>query len=390
MKRLDVYEKICKEIIKSDYSAIISVGSDNVQYLSGANLPFLYSFPDRPVFVLWPKDKDPCMICPEEWGESARYMSWIKQVYTYEEGNGDHSQALKLLTDKVNSLINKKSKIGVEFNRISNTLYKSLLNELNDFEVADCSSWLREVRMIKTKKEVALLEKVAYRVDHGIVGAAHHIIVTHSKTEMAFAEDIRVHCIERELDTLGHHSMAQAVSGEHTKKFWPLTERYSVGWEKMLLNDEIVRMSMISSIDGYWSDASRTLIMGEPTKGQKEAFQGIVKLREKAKQIIKPGIKSNEIYRELILESEKMEIKLVTEMGLGHGIGKTNYEPPYITEDDETVLKQGMVLVLDPVVYGPEDEILRSKDTVLVTDTGCRILGEYINWRAPYIAAYNL
>jgi len=71
-------------------------------------------------------------------------------------------------------------------------------------------------------------------------------------------------------------------------------------------------------------------------------------------------------------------------------VGKTSHEPPYIVEDDETELHPGMVLVLDPVVLGPKDEILRSKDTILVTETGCRILGWYVNWRAPYIAAYNL
>ncbi len=390
MKRLDVYEKISEEIKKSDYNAIISVGPDNVQYLSGAALPFLYSYPDRQIFVVWSKDKDPWIICPEEWGESVKSMSWIKHIYTYEEGKGDKSQAIKKLTEKIKNLMHKGTTIGIDYNRISNTLYSSLLNELDDFEIVDCSTFLRNMRIIKTKDEVSLLEEVAYRVDHSIVGAAHHVIVTHTKTEMAFAEDIRVHCIERELDTVGHHSMAQAVSGEHTKKLWPLIDRYSVGWEKKLLEDEIVRMSMISSLDGYWSDASRTLIMGEPTKEQTEAFQGIVKLREKAKQIIKPGIKCSEIYRELILESEKMETKLLIELGIGHGIGRTNYEPPYIMEDDDTEIKQGMVLVLDPVVYGPKDEIIRSKDTILVTDTGCRILGWYINWRAPYIAAYNL
>ena len=76
MKRLDVYEKISEEIIKSNYSAVISVGPDNVQYLSGAALPFLYSYPDRPVFVVWPKDTDPWIICPEEWGESCR-QEWV-------------------------------------------------------------------------------------------------------------------------------------------------------------------------------------------------------------------------------------------------------------------------------------------------------------------------
>jgi len=49
-----------------------------------------------------------------------------------------------------------------------------------------------------------------------------------------------------------------------------------------------------------------------------------------------------------------------------------------------------MVLVLDPMIYGPEREILRSKDTVVVTEDGCRVVGWYKNWREPYVANYTL
>ena len=386
----DVKEKIRKGVERSEFDAVISVGPDNVQYLSNVNLPFLYSFPDRPVIVLWPKNHDPCIICPVEWGKSVENSGWIEEVFTYEDGKRGQAQAIMKLVERIKSTVDRDARISVEYNRISNTMYSILHEELTGYKLVDCGSWLRELRMVKTGDEVDLLEEVSHRVDHGIVGAAHHIIVTHTKTEMAFAEDIRVHCIERLLDTVGHHSMSQVASGEHATKFWSLTDRYAVGWEKMLLEDEIVRMSMTSSLDGYWSDASRILVMGEPNEEQARAFQGIVKLREKALQTIRPGVKCSEVYLELLQESERVGVNLISEMALGHGVGKTSHEPPYIVEDDETELQPGMVLVLDPVVLGPKDEILRSKDTILVTETGCRILGWYVNWRAPYIAAYNL
>jgi Xaa-Pro aminopeptidase len=44
-----------------------------------------------------------------------------------------------------------------------------------------------------------------------------------------------------------------------------------------------------------------------------------------------------------------------------------------------------MTLVLDPAVYGPDRQIMRSKDTVIITETGCRIIGWYRDWREPYI-----
>ena len=43
-----------------------------------------------------------------------------------------------------------------------------------------------------------------------------------------------------------------------------------------------------------------------------------------------------------------------------------------------------MVLVLEPTIYGPNREIQYSKDTVIVTDSGCRIVGWWKDWREPY------
>jgi Xaa-Pro aminopeptidase len=368
MKNLGIYEKVYEAIEKTDYDAVISVGPDNIQYLCGAALPFLYNSPDRPVIVLWPKKGSPSIICPVEWVSTLHSNSWIIKVLGYIEGEESLKSSVVVLAKEVRDFVGEGANIGLDMNRVSNVLFKELEQALSGIELLDCSDWLRKLR----------------------VGAAHHIIVTHPKTEMALAEDTRVHCIERELDTVGHHSMAQATSGENVRKLWPLVERYSVGWEKRLRPGEMVRLGMISSYDGYWSNITRMVINGEPTLEQSQAFEELVTLRKKAISSIRPGINCSNVYRSVVEEAERNGIKLIKEMGVGHGIGVTSSEAPYLTAWDETLLEPGMVLVLDPVIIGPEGEILRSKDTIKVTETGCKILGWYINWRAPYIAAYNL
>jgi Xaa-Pro aminopeptidase len=390
MKNLGIYEKVSEAIEKSEYDAVISVGPDNIQYLSGAALPFLYNSPDRPVIILWPKKSSPTIICPAEWVSTLRSNSWIIKVLGYIESAESLKPAVEVLTKEVRDFVGKGAKIGLDMNRVSNVLFKELEQALSGIELLDCSDWLRKLRIKKTIQEVELLEDIALRTDHGIVGAAHHIIVTHPKTEMALAEDTRVHCIERELDTVGHHSMAQATSGENVKKLWPLVERYSVGWEKRLRPGEMVRLGMISSYDGYWSNTTRMVINGEPTIEQSQAFEELVTLRKKAISLIRPGISCSKVYKSVVEEAERKGIRLIKELGVGHGIGVTSSEAPYLTAWDETLLEPGMVLVLDPVIIGTKGEIMRSKDTIKVTETGCKILGWYINWRAPYIAAYNL
>ena len=81
----DVKEKIGASIEASGLEAILVFGADNARYLSGANLPFLHSFPDRHLAVLWPRNGAPVCICPVEWESSFLAMSWMDKTYGYVE-----------------------------------------------------------------------------------------------------------------------------------------------------------------------------------------------------------------------------------------------------------------------------------------------------------------
>lgn len=150
-------------------------------------------------------------------------------------------------------------------------------------------------------------------------------------------------------------------------------------------------MEMTSTLDGYWMDAARIMIMNErvPEKMMK-AYDNLVAMRKKAVEKLKPGTRCSEVFTTVKEEAKKRGVEIVEKLGIGHGVGVTPYEAPYLIEGDNTVLKAGMIMILDPVIYGPDGEIMRLKDMILITDTGCKILGWYKNWKEPYIPAYTL
>ena len=102
---------------------------------------------------------------------------------------------------------------------------------------------------------------------------------------------------------------------------------------------------------------------------------------------IKPGVTCNQVFEAVKRHAEERGLELISGLGIGHGVGVTPHEPPYLIEGDTTALVAGMVLVIDPIIYGPQREIMRSKDTILVTQEGCKILGWYKDWREPHIAS---
>lgn len=125
-------------------------------------------------------------------------------------------------------------------------------------------------------------------------------------------------------------------------------------------------------IDGYCSDVTRTIYLGEPNAAEKEYYALVHEAQHQAELAIKPGIKASEldvIARKVLGESEKNFIH-----GLGHGLGTAVHEWPNISGPSQAVLEAGMTITIEPGIYVPGQFGIRLEDDVLVTDTGYEIL----------------
>jgi Xaa-Pro dipeptidase len=374
--------KIKEAIHDSKFDAILTVGIDNNQYLAGLFLPLLYSYEEKKIAILWPKLGEPILFAPRFMENTIKDNTRVEKIITYSDAPGEMVTRISN-TIKENPSIRK---LGIDLYRCPASLYTEI-NKIIDCEKFSCDDLLLKLRAIKTKYEVDLLENIAFKVDHGIFGTAHHVLVRAAKSEMGLSEDIRIHCMERYLEVTGGHSLSQGASGEHAKKFWPMAPFYGVGKEKQLQTSEYVRLEARYSIDGYWSDGTRLLTMGNPTLEQKKTYSILDSLRMKALHCMKPGAKCSEIYEALMKEAHVHNVKLYNGIALGHSIGCLTREPPYITASDNTLLKSGMVFVIDPVIEGPMGELLWLKDTIVITSEGSKMVGWYKDWRVAYIAA---
>jgi Xaa-Pro dipeptidase len=385
----EIFNKIKESLVESEFDAVMVFGYDNIQYLSGAYLHFPQSFPDRYMSVLWTKDEEPICILPEMWETSFLNLSWINKTKAYQEKPGTPNAIIDALTLLTKNTVRKTGKIGLDFERIPLSLYQGLSEALEDFELVSCDEWIKDLRIVKTPKELELLEDIAFKTDHGITGEAHHILVMAIQSEMGESENIRIHAIERNLDEVGHNAIAQVTTGTHSKKFWPLAPKYGIGYDRKGKENELVRMELYATLNGYWNSGARMLVLGEPTQEQTEAYENLVTLRETARKTLKPGVKASEVHKTVIEAAETAGIDLVTELVLGHGVGVKVYEPPYISAADDTVLAEGMVLIFNPVVKGPQGELMMGKDTFIITEDGNRLVGWYKDWREPFIANYT-
>lgn len=125
-------------------------------------------------------------------------------------------------------------------------------------------------------------------------------------------------------------------------------------------------------IDGYCSDLSRTIFIGEPSSEEKEIYELVKTAQADSVNHVKSGIKASEIdlvCRQILGKWQKNFIH-----GLGHGVGTAVHEWPSISTTSQAILEANMIITIEPGVYISGEFGIRIEDDVLVTENGSEVL----------------
>jgi Xaa-Pro aminopeptidase len=224
---------------------------------------------------------------------------------------------------------------------------------------------------------VALLERAAIQADRGLIGALNHLEGTVGGPEYTlaeFAERVRVHIIEFGCSGIGHLATMQGAD----------TRQYYAPASGMFLPGNLVRVDFSSHYLGYWCTAGRMIVIGEPTEAQVQTYRDNHILKDAAVEFLRPGKQCNQVFDSVKRVAENKGIEFWEDAGLGHGVGVSEREAPYLIGADTTVLEPGMVIALDIYTFGPEQELIHSKDTYEITENGPRLISRFRNWERLY------
>ena len=137
-------------------------------------------------------------------------------------------------------------------------------------------------------------------------------------------------------------------------------------------NELLVDMGVL--VQGYHSDMTRTVFYGKPPKKFVEIYKVVLAANRAAIRAIRPGRKGKEIDAVARRIIEKAGYGKYFDHGLGHGVGLEIHERPAFSKTDETVLRPGMVMTVEPGIYIPGFGGVRIEDMVAVTRKGCTVL----------------
>ncbi|MCF3106242.1 aminopeptidase P family protein [Streptomyces roseoverticillatus] len=126
--------------------------------------------------------------------------------------------------------------------------------------------------------------------------------------------------------------------------------------------------------DGYGSDTTRTVHVGQPTAEERKVHDVVREAQQAAFEAVRPGVACQEV--------DRVARQVIRAAGFGeyfihrtgHGIGVTTHEPPYLVEGEHLPLVPGMCFSIEPGIYLPGRFGVRIEDIVVCTESGGRRL----------------
>jgi Xaa-Pro aminopeptidase len=138
--------------------------------------------------------------------------------------------------------------------------------------------------------------------------------------------------------------------------------------ERVIQEGDMVVLDFGGLKDGYGSDTTRSVHVGEPTDEEREVYEVVKQAQQTAFEAVRPGIACEEV--------DRAGRKVITDAGygeyfihrVGHGIGLTTHEPPYMVEGEKRLTEPGMCFSIEPGIYLPNRFGVRIEDIVTVTE----------------------
>ena len=140
---------------------------------------------------------------------------------------------------------------------------------------------------------------------------------------------------------------------------------------KRLEPGELIVLDFGCFLEGYASDMTRTVALGEPGDEARAVYQVVLEAQQRAIDQARAGLSTRAL--------DAMARSVIEEAGygdyfthsLGHGIGLQTHEWPRVSFHVDEGLPAGVAVTIEPGVYLPGRFGIRIEDIVVLREAGC-------------------
>lgn len=339
--------------------ALLLTTEAELRYFSGFRTLFWQS-PTRPWFLIIPRDGKPVAVIPEI-GEMLMRGTWVEDVRTWASPAAE-DDGVTLLTAALQGFKVVGMPMGRESTlRMPMNDFVRLRVALEDVDLVDASPLVRTLRMTKSTREIEKIETIC-----GIASSAF------DKADTLFSEgqplDAAFRAFKIALLEQGAEDVPYLVGGAGQGGYGDVI---SPPGDTPLRKGDVLMLDTGAMRHGYFCDFDRNFAIGEPDDAAKRAYRTLWEATEAGMKAARPGRTCAQVFAAMG--------KVIGDSGggigrLGHGLGMQLTEEPSLIGFDHTVLREGMVITLEPSMSIADGKMMVHEENIVITDGPPRLL----------------
>ena len=239
----------------------------------------------------------------------------------------------------------------------------ALKKQLPNIEFRAAGAIVEELRNEKTdaeKENIIKAQRIAEEAFGHILG-----IISPDITEADLALELEYQMRKRGADGIAFDTIAASGATSSMPHAVP---------RRVKLEKGFLTLDFGAKYNGYCSDMTRTVCIGEPNAEMKKVYGTVLSAQKSALEMIKAGVcgcDADKAARDVIAAAGYGEC---FGHSLGHGVGLYIHESVSLSPRSQSVLKKGNVVTVEPGIYLEGRFGVRIEDMVFVTENGCENL----------------
>ena len=352
--RDEIVDKLEQAMAEHGLDALVATSPENVAWASGAAPPSQKTVRSRLAAAIVPRHGESELVAIALEGPVVRTQSRLDSIRLYEEFVED---PVLVFADSLRQRGLDDGAVGIEETHLSHADYEKLAAALPAARLVRADELFAELRMVKTPAEIEAIRDI---------GAAAERIASEvcdrfgaGSTEREIANFVAERYAEAGGDGL---TMLVVGSGPRSAAVnAPPTGR-------TLERGDVLRLDIIGTKGRYHSDVARTAVVGEPTAEQQQVYDLLHGVHRRCLAALRPGALSSDVYA--IYRQAMDDAGLPPYHFVGHGLGITLHEDPFVNALSSTPLEEGMVLCIEPLTLLEGRFGMQIEDEVLITADG--------------------
>lgn len=237
--------------------------------------------------------------------------------------------------------------------------WAALRAALGDVALTPLAGLAEEMRLVKDEGEIGCIRRAADIACRAFKAILEVIRPGMTEREVAIA----LNCEMLRLGSEGEAFATIACAGLNGSL------PHAVPGEHRLQNGELLTLDFGATFGGYRSDMTRTVGIGKVDGALKDLYQTVLSAHEMALEAVRPGAVCEEVDK---VARDFIEARYPGSFGhaLGHGVGLDIHEQPRLGRGDETVLRPGHVVTIEPGIYISGLGGCRIEDMAILTSDG--------------------